>query len=56
MSDTNTPVLNAGAAGLAGVRDFFGMGGTEFRTDWMKLSDKDKIELRNGIGDGTLNY
>lgn len=27
-----------------------------FRTEWQALSDKDKNDLRNGIGDGTLSY
>jgi len=53
---TTVPALNQNAAGLAAIRDFFGMGGAEFRADYTKLSDTDKIQLRNGIGDGTLNY
>lgn len=28
----------------------------EFRTDWGKLSDKDKADLKAGLEDGTLNY
>jgi hypothetical protein len=27
-----------------------------FRKDWAKLTDQDKADLRNGIGDGTFNY
>ena len=27
-----------------------------FRTDWAALSAKDKAEIKEGIGNGTLNY
>lgn len=29
---------------------------TQFRADWAELSDKDKADLKRGIGDGTLTY
>lgn len=27
-----------------------------FNADWKRLSDKDKEDLKTGIGDGTLTY
>lgn len=27
-----------------------------FRDDWNQLTDKDKEDLKSGIGDGTYNY
>jgi hypothetical protein len=43
-------------ATIAEVRNYFGMPTKEFATEWKKLSDKDKTDLKKGIGDGTLNY
>ena len=28
----------------------------QFKADWAKLTDKDKLQLKIGIADGTLNY
>lgn len=44
-------------ASLSQVREFFGIeqAGT-FRKEWTALSEQDKSDLRNGIGDGTLTY
>ncbi len=44
------------------VADFFRTGIPErdtlkiFRQEWENLSEKDKSDLRSGIGDGTLTY
>lgn len=45
-------------ATLMQVRDFFGMKTTEMRDEWTKgnLTQKDKDELMEGIGNGTLTY
>ena len=29
---------------------------SDFRAQWMRLSEVDKEQLKQGIGDGTLNY
>lgn len=29
---------------------------SQFNTHWKRLTDKDKLDLKAGIGDGTLNY
>jgi len=29
---------------------------TDFRSEWVKLTDQDKVDLKKGVGDGTLNY
>lgn len=45
-------------ATLKDVREFFGMTVGQFRDVWTKqgLTDKDKAEIRQGIGDGTMTY
>jgi hypothetical protein len=43
-------------ASLKEVRDYFGIDGKQMIAEWRKLSDRDKVELREGIGDGTLTY
>jgi hypothetical protein len=44
-------------ATIKDVKDFFGYSNTTvFAADWKRLSDKDKDDLRNGIGDGTFTY
>lgn len=43
-------------ATLTEMRTYFGMTTKEFATEWRQLSDKDKADLKKGIGDGTLNY
>jgi hypothetical protein len=52
MSDTNAKP----EATLKEVRDTFGMSSGDFARDWKKLSEQDKKDLRQGIGDGTLTY
>lgn len=44
------------AATAAQVMKYFGMPIAEFKREWMALSDNDKDDLRQGIGDGTLTY
>lgn len=45
-------------ATLKQVREFFGMDLKTFREEWTQggLTDADKAAIRQGIGDGTLNY
>lgn len=39
------------------VKEFFGFTNSpEFIKDWKELSDQDKIDLKEGIGNGSLNY
>jgi hypothetical protein len=47
------------AASIKDVADYFRKGNQplkEFTEEWKLLSDKDKEELKQGIGDGTLDY
>jgi hypothetical protein len=41
---------------MVDVMKYFGMRPAEFRPEWNALSDEDKTQLKNGIGDGTLTY
>lgn len=43
---------------LKAVREFFGMDLKTFRQEWTQggLTEDDKRQIREGIGDGTLNY
>ena len=52
-------------AGISAVMKFFGMKPAQFRSEWASLSETDKAQLRNGVGDfdnathtatGTLTY
>jgi hypothetical protein len=44
-------------ATMVEVKDYFGYSKlSEFRSDWNNLSDKDKTELKSGIGNGTETY
>jgi hypothetical protein len=45
-----------GLATLKEISDFFGFSGAQFRAELSKLTDADKMQLKTGIGDGTLNY
>ena len=51
MADTETNI-----ASLKEVRDFFGIDGKQMIVEWRGLTDLDKAQLRQGIGDGTLTY
>lgn len=41
---------------LKQVGDFFGMTSKEMMKEWKALSDTDKEQIKQGIGDGTLTY
>ena len=45
-------------ATLKDVREFFGMTVGQFRDEWTKqgLTEQDKREIREGIGNGTMTY
>lgn len=45
-------------ATLKEIKDFFGMTLPEMKKEWTggKLTDKDKKELAEGIGNGTFTY
>jgi len=46
-------------ATLAEVYKFFAAPGynmAQFRAEWAELTDKDKADLKNGIGNRTYNY
>ena len=46
-------------ATLKDVRDYFKRDGealTDFGKEWKELSDKDKDDLKRGLGDGSLTY
>lgn len=39
------------------IKEFFGYTKlADFSADWKQLTDKDKADIRNGIGDGTFTY
>lgn len=38
------------------VRDYFGMSGQDMIKEWKALTDEDKVQIKQGIGDGTLTY
>ena len=47
------------AATLKTIADYFKLPGEtlkNFRDQWEALSDKDKEDLKNGLGNGTLTY
>jgi hypothetical protein len=43
-------------ATLQQIMEFFGMPPRVFRTEWADLTDTDKAQLREGIGNGSLTY
>lgn len=43
-------------SGMLAVKEFFNMGTREFSTEWKKLSDADKDQLKAGVENGTLTY
>lgn len=62
---TDTKELDMAAANLAQVHKFFAAKTdpsskdyslAQFRAEWARLSDTDKAQLREGIGDETFNY
>jgi hypothetical protein len=48
------------AATIKAIKEFFGLrpGDTlkSFTAEWASLSDQDKEQIREGIGNGTLTY
>lgn len=44
------------AATIKEVMEFFGMTPTEFKAEWSALTTQDKMDFKNGIGDGSLTY
>lgn len=44
------------AATIKQIKDYFGLESAEMSKAWRELSDKDKADLKNGIGNGTLTY
>lgn len=44
------------AATLKEIMAFFGMAPSEMTKEWKSLTDKDKEQIKNGIGDGSLTY
>lgn len=48
------------AASIKAIKEFFGLrpGDTlkSFTAEWAGLSDTDKVQIRNGIGDGSFAY
>ena len=43
-------------ASIKDVRDFFGMNASDMIAEWKLLSDQDKIQIKEGIGNGTFTY
>ncbi len=43
-------------AKLVDIKDFFGMTMKEMRDEWSALSDQEKAQIREGIGNGSYTY
>jgi hypothetical protein len=43
-------------ATLKDVREYFGMTMQEFSKEWRELPAEDKVHIKSGLTDGTLNY
>jgi hypothetical protein len=55
----NTENTENGMASLVDVKNFFEYPTGDlsaFRKDWQKFSEKDKEQIRLGIGNGSLTY
>lgn len=47
----------ADPASIVQVKDFFGYDNIgEFRKQWNELTEQDKAQIREGIGNGSLTY
>jgi hypothetical protein len=46
----------AATASVTDVMKWFQIPVQLFKIEWLKLSVTDKVQLRKGIGDGTLTY
>lgn len=58
MTETTVAVKSTPAT-LKAVTEFFRQPGESlkgFTEEWKALSDLDKEQIKNGLGDGTLNY
>lgn len=44
------------AATMVDVMKWFDMRPAEFKKEWARLTDRDKDDLKKGIGDSTLTY
>ena len=44
------------AASIKEVKEFFGMTLPEMKAEWIPLPEKDKKEIMEGIGNGSLTY
>lgn len=56
---TDTTDQSAPLATLKQTADFLRQPGEtlkSFTTEWGKMSDADKLDIRKGIGDGTFTY
>lgn len=54
-------MAEATAANIKQVREFFThpdrpLSLTEFKNDWGQMTDQDKDQIKNGIGNGSLTY
>jgi len=43
-------------ATIKDIKDYFGMTMPEMKNQYTPMSDKDKNDLKTGIGNGSLNY
>lgn len=44
------------AATMKQIKDYFGLSSKEMADAWRMMTDKDKADLKNGLGDGSLTY
>ena len=38
------------------VKEFFGMSTRQFADEWKQLNDEERLQLKTGIGNGSLTY
>lgn len=43
-------------ATMVEVMRYFDMTPATFKKEWSELSDQDKMDLKNGVGNGSLTY
>lgn len=48
--------LNTDLTFLQRAMAFFEMSSGEFAREWKRLSDTDKVDIRNGLESGSLSY
>jgi len=44
------------AANVKQIKDYFEMSLPEFKREWLALPEKDRKEIAEGIGNGSLTY